>query len=80
MTGEGFTERCGIAFIENQINDMQNRIKPIRQVSMRWHFIGNACITDLCLCTYDTLRDGGRRREKRVRDLFGGESADGAQG
>src|SRR5438876_7013808 len=47
---------------------------------MRGDYIGNARIADLCLGAHDALREGGRGREKRVRDLFRGESAHFAQG
>ncbi len=68
-----------VAFVEDQVEHMQDTIQPL------WHFcsVGNEIgwrrVADARFSTDDTLRDRGRTRKERACDLFGCQPADLAQ-
>ena len=70
----------GIAFGEHQINHRQHSAQPRRQRVALRHLVGDAGEADFLLGAHQALRHRVFGREKRPRDLRGGEPADGAQG
>ncbi len=78
--GQRRPRRSRIALVEHQVDHPQHAVEPCRQFLALRHAVGNPRIADPCLCTHDTLGDGGGRGEEGPRDLLGGQVADFAQG
>ena len=68
-----------IAFGEDEIDHREHAAQPRRQRVALRHLIGNAGEADLLLGAQQPLRHRILAREKRARDLRGGQPADGAQ-
>ena len=68
-----------VALVEHEIDHAQHGVEPLGQLGPRRHLIRNARVADLCLRADDALRQRGRRREKRLRDLLRRQTADLAQ-
>ena len=71
------TARCGVSFVEQQIDHAQHTIDSRGQIVRAWWIDNYAMIPDLSFRTHETLRDRCLRREKRTRDLRGAEAAGG---
>ncbi len=66
---------CRVAFVEDQVHDLEHRRQPRAQLRSPRHFIGHAGFGECLLGPYDSLRDGGLGRQKCARDFFRGETA-----
>ena len=72
---------CGrIAFVEHQIDYGQHGVQPLRQVVRLGHDIRNAGGANFALGAYQPLRHGGRRHQKRPRNLLRLQAAQRAEG
>ena len=72
--------RRGIPLVEHEVDHVQHRVEPPRQIAPHRHLIGNARVPNLCLGAHDALGHRGRTSEKGAGDLLGREAADLAQG
>ncbi|MHC2316297.1 hypothetical protein ACVIHC_003343 [Bradyrhizobium diazoefficiens] len=70
---------CDIAFGEDEIDDGEHAVEPLRQRVAFGHLIGNAGEPDLLLGADEALRHRLLTDEERARDLRGREAANGAQ-
>ena len=71
--------RCRVAFVEDQVDDVQHRVEPIGQLGEGRYLVRNAGVADLAFGAHDALRQRRGRRQERARDLFGFEPAHLAQ-
>ena len=69
----------GIALVEDEVDDAQHRVEPLRELLRAGHLVGDARVADLRLRAHDALREGGRGRQEGVRDLLGLQPAHLAQ-
>lgn len=67
----------GVAFIEDQVDDFEDRVEAAFEVGFRGHFEGQAAIADLALGADETLCDGFVLGEEGARDFANAEAADG---
>ena len=79
-TRHGGSRRRGVALVEHQIDDAQHRVEALGQFLPRRHLIGNLRVANLRFRAHDPLRERRSRCEEGVRDLFGAQPADFAQG
>ena len=68
--------RGRVPFVEHEIEDLKDRVEPVRQFGPRGHLIRNPRVADLRLRTDDPLGDGRRAGQECVRDFLGRQAAD----
>ena len=73
------TRRGRVAFVENQIDHLQNICETFRKFSAARNFVGHVCIGECAFGADDALRDRRLGHEKGACDFVGGEAADQAQ-
>ncbi len=71
---------CRMAFVEDEIDDLQNTVEPYGPVGAAGHVIGDIEVADLGLGADDALGDRRRRRQEGAGDFLGRQAADFAQG
>jgi hypothetical protein len=67
--------RCGIAFVEEQVEHAQHAVDSRRQVVGAWWIDNDIVVSNLSFRANEALRDRRLRREKRAGDLGGAETA-----
>jgi hypothetical protein len=65
------TGRCAVAFVEDQIEDVQDDSQPLGALGLRRQAERDAAFLDALLRPADALRDRRLRDEERTRDLGG---------
>jgi hypothetical protein len=78
--GERLAGGCGVAFVEDQVDDMEDGIESLGQVGRRGDLLGDAGVLDFGFGADDALGVRGRIGEDSAGDLFGGQAADFAEG
>ncbi len=68
-----------VSLVEHQVDHVEHRVEPVRQVGSRRHLIGDPRVPDLRLGAHDSLGHRRRGAEEGVRDLLGREAAHLAQ-
>ncbi len=71
--------RGRVALVEDEIDDLEDRGQPRRQVPAARHLERHARLGQRPFRADDALRDGGLGHEKRARDFVGREPAEQAQ-
>jgi cation:H+ antiporter len=66
----------GIALIVNQVDDLQDRSEPRRQIFASGNFERNVRQRERLFRPHDALRDGRLRGQERARDSLGGQPGD----
>src|SRR5688500_2849001 len=69
------SRRCRITLVENEIDDLKHGAQSLRQFLRRRRLVRNRCLSNLCLCADNALREGTRSDEEGLRDLLGCQSA-----
>ena len=69
------TRRRGVALVENQVDDFQNRRQPRGQLVSPRHLEWHLFIRECPLGPDDALRDGRLRDEERASDLGSGQAS-----
>ena len=69
-----------VTFIEDEIDDLQNRGQPTRKLRAAWNFERNLRFGERSLGANDSLCDGRLGTQVGAGNLVGGESAQKAQG
>ena len=72
--------RGRIAFIENEVDDLEHRGQPRRPFGAARHLEGQSGLCDRLLRADDTLRDRGLAREEGAGDLVRRQAADHLEG
>ncbi len=70
----------GVAFVEDQVQDVQDHPQPVRLLGLRGHAEGDAALLDGPLGPADALGHGRLGDEEGPGDLGGGQAANGPQG
>ena len=68
-----------VALVEDEVEDGEHAVEPLRQEVVRGHPVGDAGVADLPLGPHDPLGERGLRDEERPGDLWRREAAEGAQ-
>lgn len=71
---------CVVAFVENEIDDEEDRSKSFGKVDELGRAIGDAGVLDFLFGADEALGHGGEGDEECTCDLLGSESTEGAQG
>src|SRR5580704_927982 len=73
------TRGCGIAFVENEIDDFQNRRKPRREIGSARDLKGDTLFRESAFRTHDALGHGRFGDEEGARNLVGSQASQQAQ-
>ena len=71
--------RRGIAFVEDEIDDLQHRGEPLDEFLAARGFVGQPGFRERPLRAHDALGNGRLRQQEGARDLVGGQAADHPQ-
>ena len=68
-----------MALVEDEVDDGEHGAEPVGQLVVGRDFHAHALLAQRALGAHEPLRDRGRRREQRPRDLLHAQAADEAQ-
>ncbi len=71
--------RRRVAFVEDQVDDLEHRRQPRRQLGAARHLERHARLGQRALGAHDALRDGRLGHEEAARDLVGRQAAEQPQ-
>src|SRR5271166_43710 len=74
------SRRSRITFVKDEIDDLKHRAQSLRQFLRRRHLVRNRCLSNLCLCAHNALRQRTRSDEEGLGYLLGGQPAHLTQG
>ncbi len=66
--------------IKDEVDDLKHRAQSLRQFLRRWHLVRNRCLSNLCLCAHNALRQRTRSDEEGLCYLLGCQPAHLTQG
>src|SRR5277367_1911290 len=74
------SRRSRVALVKDEIDDLKHRVQSLWQFLRRRDLIPNRCLSNLCLCAHNALRQRSRSDEEGLCYLLGCQPAHLTQG